>query len=237
MRSLILSTFLLIGACSDKDSTDDSGGDDSGAVDADIQGDFHFVDFATGADLEGVSVSGGDADSTTDATGSDDRTLDPNAAVEIVAMKAGYMENHVFLFTGSTDFNASVVMLSEETMGRLYPALGIERDLSKGTVVITVNDDAEGGSHDLEGATVTLDAAAERVIAADSTTTAGFTDGNTTQAGANGWVVFLNVDPGEVNAEVETPDGEDCVVFPGETDDMSFQAIAGALSVLAYECE
>lgn len=205
--------------------------------DVDITGDFHFVDFVTGADLAGVTVSGGDADHASDDGGNDARTLDANQAVTITGTKDGYVDDYVFLYTGSSDFNASIVMMSENQIAALFMALGVTRDTSKGTIVVTVNDDAEGGSSDLEGATVTLDATYETAIVADSTTQAGFSYGTTTQGGANGWVVFLNVDAGDVNAEVETPEGEECVIFPGDTDDMTFQSIAGALSVIAYECD
>lgn len=231
MRSPLLTSMLALVATACTGKSNDTGEDSR-----DIVGSIHFLDVVSGEVLAGVTVSGGDADSVANANGDDERVLDPNSPVQLVGRKDAYLDDHFFLYTGDSDFEASVLMISEAQANVLLGLLDLERDPTKGLVVVTVNDDPEGGDMDLDGASVYIDQESDPSIVADPSSGFGVALGSTIQAGTGGWIAFPNVPEGAVHIEVITPEGEECVIYPGSSDDMDFESFAGAMSVIAYKC-
>lgn len=249
MRHLVLLAALALAACTDKSTDDSSSPDDSGGDDSDgpTTGTVSrtYQDFLSADPVVGASVTVGDQQLTSDATGLVSYELDADARYEEVVVASGYPD-HVYwrgaLAAGYT-YSSSENLVSSDSLALLGNVLGLTLDSARGIVVVQlmgleVTDGDPDVTGPLVGASAELSAAYDAVLV-EASGPVPFTAGSTiTAAATRGLVVFVNVAPGPVEVTLTTPAGESCATNLASGDSFTdIEAGAGAFAQVNYYCD
>jgi len=237
---IILTSLIAICGCNGKDGDtgiDDTANDtteesDTGTAPVYAEAQFFFAEYPIGGSMAGIDIISGDQITTTDADGAVFLDIELWSPYEVIATADGYHDTNLYGYNDDEDFVFSSLMISHTTSAQIYNAVGLTHDPADSIVVVSIF--TPGGY--LPGVTVSLDAPYDFELAADSSQPMGFSPGNTTLQGSPGWIVFMDVEEGDVNTSITPPDGYTCTVFPGKEVGMTFSSVPDAVINLSYDC-
>jgi len=198
---------------------DTATGDDTGDDIETITFTFQLLEFLSGDPVAGVALTVGDDTYTSDDDGIAEMALPSESYVQIDATHDGFPAAHYYRYVGSVDWGTDRYYPSDATLELMAGMLGLTPDTSKGQVLgITplVCDPTDATScYFLEGLAITLDLGYQVALAEDSSQATGFSVTNESMGGS---VLFVNVDPGTVNATLTPPSGYSCDYMPPEVE-------------------
>jgi len=195
--------------------------------------DFALVDLLTGNPVEDMELTVDGDSATTNGDGEATVTVALDADFEITGSQENYYD-HVWVGYGGQDHSYSTNMLSRAGGTLLASQLGLTIDPSKGVVVVTV---ADANGSPIADTAVTLDASSDLSLVPNDAEALGFSAGNVTLANNNAWVIFVNVDAGDLAVTVDTPDGLPCYFAGGGPAADWAVSRADSVTNMALTCE
>ena len=188
-----------------------------------------LINAGTGGGYAGVSVSSGDIDETTDASGQASVPV-PQGPYHVVLSAGDARAHHVY---GVADENAftqiSYMSPDSITMG-VFGALSIQDDPTRGILVVGLDQPSLAPA---VGASAAIDVASDPAFIFSGMFP---TPGATIVAGGQSFVTFPNVEAGPVQVSATMVDGA-CLPFPALSGELDIEVHPGEVSVVAFICE
>jgi len=216
-------------ACSDKEQAVEHTGDSVEPVPT-ASALFVFVDMM-GQAIDGVQVSYGDSEATTDIRGSATIELPVSTHVHVKTEAEQSLPGLLYGAMGPEDTDFGTWRgPTQEQFENILSEIGLLRDPARGLIVANLLDNTRTG---IEGAALALP---------DGTYEAGLTMIGmgmevAESSSVSGMMVYLNVDPGEYAVEPVMPENEACTLFPAaDTDLGTIRVEAGIMTVLLVNC-
>jgi hypothetical protein len=220
----------------DADTDADADADADADTDSDVEGtqvDFELVDLLAATPVEGMDLETDIDSDTSDANGMASVKVTPDMGYEIVGTHPDYFD-HIWVGYGANDHSHSTNLVSRSAGVVLGTLLGLTIDPAKGVVVVTLSD---GAGNSLAGATVSTSASYDVALVADSASATGFSPGTTTLAGSDAWVIFINVDPGDIDLDVTSPNkGDSCVYLSSDVAADAAVSAADSVTNVRVDC-
>ncbi len=197
----------------------------------------NLSDFATGAIIEGATVTIEGASTTSDSSGNASVDITKNTTSEATISATGYLTTHLWLAADEAgDWSLNFGLASSALIGAVESGFGITYDTTLSTVIVSaLQSDGAGGWEPAAGATIELDVAYQGAVHQGPS---GFAPGNMLEEGGATFVAFANTAVGTVNVTVTPPAGSvGCVTFAsGSRLDNQIVTYASELSSVVFLC-
>ncbi|MDG1480289.1 MAG: hypothetical protein P8R54_11900 [Myxococcota bacterium] len=203
---------------------------DTGTPTAAVTATLTLLDVASGAPLEGVSVSL-DAESTiTDSTGSAALSVPAGQPLTLLA-DSGDLPHRYHGMAGSEDLSIVGFLATQSITSQVYGVLGLSFDDAQGVVVAAM---------DLADLSPAYGASAALSTGTDGSFVFGPTlpeSGDTLVDGGSSVVFFPNIPPGSATLTVAPPPGLACTLVDAGTDTVDVPVVAGEVTVAVFACQ
>lgn len=183
-----------------------------------------------GAGLADAEVRHDERTTTTDGQGTATVEVPASAPFEIVASKEGYWDHRLVGRAGTEPFSYVSFAASAATTSQVFGGVGVTVDEAAGILVVGVDDPQ---LQPVVGARVELDATHDQPITLSSS---GADADNEIEQGERGFVSFPNVAPGEVEVQLQPPEGMSCSIHPGGGPRPPIDVEAGTVTVVTFTC-